>query len=75
MDSLVHQDVHQDRENQWTRFLPPVAWCRAIGDREAKKQVLSIKQNVPRRIKLLQKIKIKNVAGQHETAMLSTCGE
>jgi hypothetical protein len=36
---------------------------------------LSVKQNFPGRIELLQEIKIKNIAGQHGAAMLSSCGE
>jgi hypothetical protein len=36
---------------------------------------LSVKQNVSGRIKLLQEIKIKNIAGQHGAAMLSSCRE
>ncbi len=34
---------------------------------------LSVKQNFPGRIELLQEIKIKNIAGQHGAAMLSSC--
>jgi hypothetical protein len=36
---------------------------------------LSVKKNLPGRIELLQEIKIKNIAGQHGAAMLSSCGE
>jgi len=36
---------------------------------------LSVKQNFPGRIELLQEIKIKNIAGQHGAAMLSSCGK
>jgi hypothetical protein len=36
---------------------------------------LSVKQNFPGRIELGQEIKIKNIAGQHGAAMLSSCGE
>jgi hypothetical protein len=36
---------------------------------------LSVKQNFPGRIELLQEIKIKNIAGQHRAAMLSSCGK
>ena len=36
---------------------------------------LSVKQNFPGRIELLQEIKIKNIAGQYGAAMLSSCGE
>jgi hypothetical protein len=36
---------------------------------------LSVKQNFPGRNELLQEVKIKNIAGQHGTAMLSSCGK
>jgi hypothetical protein len=35
----------------------------------------SVKQNFPGRSELLQEIKIKNIAGQHGAAMLSSCGK
>jgi hypothetical protein len=36
---------------------------------------LSVEENLPGRIELLQEIKIKNIAGQHGAAMLSSCGK
>ena len=36
---------------------------------------LSVKQNPPGRVELLQEIKIKNIAGQHRAAVLSACDE
>ena len=36
---------------------------------------LSVKQNFTGRNELLQEFKIKNIAGQHGAAMLSSCGK